>query len=176
MLKFDHNQHQVDECRQLSKKLGFDEFNLVETLRNSAPVFDQQGQLVHVMGNYQGETSFKILFHRKRTDTVLLEDITPDRIPKTKIVCETDRLKSIYVAANGDVSPCCYTGFYPHTYGHGQYHQAANAQLAPLMTKNNALEYSLREAIEWFDRIKQSWSRCSYEQGRLVICDDNCGS
>ena len=176
MLEFDHNRHQIDECQRLSKQLGFDDFNLVKTSRNSAPVFDRRGQLVHIMGDYRGETNFEILFHRKTTDTVLLEDITSNRVPKNGIACETKRLKSIYIAANGDVSPCCYTGFYPRTYGHGQYHQAANAQLTPLVTKNNALEFSLRETIEWFNEVEKSWSHRSYEQGRLIICDDNCGS
>jgi MoaA/NifB/PqqE/SkfB family radical SAM enzyme len=92
------------------------------------------------------------------------------------VQCETQRLGSIYIAANGDVSPCCFTGFYPRTYGRGQYHQAANAQLVPMINCNNALEHTIEECISWFNSIKQSWSIDTFEQGRLVICDDNCGT
>jgi len=176
MILFKHNQHQVSECRKMAEDLGFANFELVDDGRNSAPVFDHNGNLRHVMGDYRGQTQFEILFHCKKNDTVLLEDITVDRRPKKHISCETKILKSIYIAANGDVSPCCYTGFYPATYGHGQYHQAANAQLVPLIRKNNALEYSLKECIEWFSGIEDRWKEKEYVSGRLIICDDNCGS
>jgi hypothetical protein len=84
-------------------------------------------------------------------------------------------LKEIYIAATGEVYPCCWTGMSPNTFGHGQYHQAANAQLIPLIAKNNALEYELKDCIDWFNNIKQSWQIGNYHNGRLVICDDNCG-
>jgi MoaA/NifB/PqqE/SkfB family radical SAM enzyme len=175
MIEFDHNHHQIDDCRELSRQLGFAKFELLNDGRNTAPVFDRDGKLTHVLGNYIGEKSFEVLYHKKITDQILLEDITVNRTPAKCISCETKNLKSIYIAANGDVSPCCYTGFYPKTYGHGQYHQAANAQLVPLITKNNALEYTLSECIEWFKSVENAWKIDSYQQGRLVICDDVCG-
>jgi MoaA/NifB/PqqE/SkfB family radical SAM enzyme len=176
MIRFKHNQHQISDCKKLSTNLGFERFELIDSGRDSAPVFDQHGRLRHVMGDYDGETQFEILFYKKKNDTVLLEDITTDRAPKKSVQCETKRLGSIYIAANGDVSPCCYTGFFPKTYGHGQYHEAANSQLIPLIRKNNALEYPLAECIEWFSEIEKSWQKKEYANGRLVICDDNCGS
>jgi MoaA/NifB/PqqE/SkfB family radical SAM enzyme len=174
-IKFDHNKHQIEECRNLSKELGFVQFDLIETTRNSAPVFDKKGKLVHVLGNYTGSTNFEVLLYKKKTDLILLEDIVEDRMPKTKISCMAQELKEIYIAATGEVYPCCWTGMSPNTFGHGQYHQAANAQLIPLIAKNNALEYELKDCIDWFNNIKQSWQIGNYHNGRLVICDDNCG-
>jgi len=176
MIPFKHNLHQVDACREMSRSMGFKNFHLVDHGRNTAPVFDRHGNLTHVLGDFQGEREFKVLFHHKQTDDVLLQDIIVDRVPKKKIQCETQKLGSIYVAANGDVSPCCYMGFYPRTYGRGQYHQAANAQLLPLISKNNALEYTMQECIQWFHEIELAWKQSTYDRGRLVICDDNCGS
>jgi len=176
MIRFQHNDHQVDACKHLSQEMGFSEFRHICGGRDTAPVFDRYGNLTHVLGDYRGEREFKVLFHRKQTDSVLLEDIVNDRVPKKMVQCETQRLGSIYIAANGDVSPCCFTGFYPRTYGRGQYHQAANAQLVPMINCNNALEHTIEECISWFNSIKQSWSIDTFEQGRLVICDDNCGT
>jgi MoaA/NifB/PqqE/SkfB family radical SAM enzyme len=176
MIRFAHNQHQISECRALSQQLGFQEFALIHDGRDTGPVFDRQGQLVHVMGDYTGPTSFPMLFEKKRRDRVLLEDIVQERVPSKYISCEAQRMASIYVAANGDVSPCCYTGFYPRSYGHGQYHEAANQQLVPLLQENNALEFDLEHCIQWFHGIQSSWQHATYQQGRLVICDDNCGS
>lgn len=174
MIKFKHNLHQVDECRLLSKTIGFANFNLIDQGRDIAPVFDRNGNLTHTLGDYAGEREFKILFHKKVNDIVLLEDIVDNRIP-APIDCEVKKQRSIYIAANGDVSPCCYTGFYPQTYGAGQYHQAANAQLQSLIEKNNALTYTLAECIEWFSEVEKSWSIPTFEAGRLVICNDVCG-
>ncbi len=173
---FDHNRHQIDECKQLSQQLGFKEFKLVDDGRNTAPVFDKKGTLTHLLGDYTGETDFEKLIIRKKHDDVLLEDITPGRKPCSSVGCETQKYKSIYIAANGEVYPCCYTGFYPKSYGKGQYHQAANSQLIPLIKENNALYYSLEQCIQWFTMIEESWTKRKYEDGRLVICDDNCGS
>lgn len=175
MIEFDHNRHQIDACRGLSKKLGFAEFKIINDGRNTAPVFNGQGELTHVLGDYSGEKSFEVLFHKKTTNQILLEDIIIDRTPATNVSCKTKKLKSIYIAATGDVSPCCWTGFYPKTYGAGQYHEAANAQLIPLIAKNNALEYPLEECIKWFKSVENAWKNTNYTQGRLLICDDVCG-
>ena len=175
MIEFDHNLHQVDQCKRLSQTLGFKNFQLVNQGRNTAPVFNKQGKLTHVLGKYTGEKEFAVLFHKKINNTVLLEDIVKNRTPAT-IECTVKKQRSVYIAANGDVSPCCHTGFYPHAYGAGQYHQAANNQLKSIIKKNNALEYSLKECIEWFAEIEKTWSIPAFEQGRLVICNDVCGT
>lgn len=175
MIHFRHNKHQIDACRQMALDLGFSRFSLVGDGRDSAPVFDRNGNLVHVMGDYQGETDFKVLFHKKTHDEVLLEDIVTNRNPCQKVTCETQQLKSIYISSTGDVYPCCWVGLHPRTYGKGQYHQAANQQIKDILSENNALERPLKECIQWFDRVEQSWSIKDYQQGRLIICDDNCG-
>jgi hypothetical protein len=43
------------------------------------------------------------------------------------------------------------------------------------MHRYNALEYPLQECIQWFHGIQHSWQIKDYQQGRLVVCDDNCG-
>lgn len=174
MIRFDHNQHQIIECEKLSKLLGFKKFELIDQGRNTGPVYNKKGELVHVLGNYSGVTEFEILFHKKTTDLVLLEDISVTNKPNIK--CFTKEAKSIYISSTGDVYPCCYTGFSPKTYGHGEYHQAVNAQISPLIKNNNALTYSLKECIQWFNKVEKSWTIDTIENGRLVCCNDNCGS
>ncbi len=174
-IKFDHNIHQLEACRQLSKDLKFSNFQTVDHGRNIGPVFDKRGNHTHTIGSYSGSTEFKVLFHKKKTDEVLLEDIIDVRTPNKSVKCFSVTTRSIYIAANGDVSPCCWTGFHPKTFGHGEYHQALNAQLLPLISNNNALENSLETTIEWFENVKQQWNNKTFQEGRLVVCDDNCG-
>ena len=173
---FDHNQHQIQQCRELAEQLKFAHFEIINDGRNIGPVFDKHGQLTHVIGDYQGSTDFKTMFFKKKTDTVVLEDIIVDKKVKSTIACVAKITKSIYVTSIGEVYPCCFMGYYPRTYGQGEYHQAVNSQIARLMQNNNALDSSIKQCIEWFADVETSWKKSTYESGRLVVCDDNCGS
>jgi hypothetical protein len=66
-------------------------------------------------------------------------------------------------------------GFNPREYGHGNYHQAANAQVKSLLKNNNALENDLESCISWFTDVENSWKIPQFDQGRLIICNDVCG-
>jgi hypothetical protein len=173
MIEFDHNKHQRDQARTLSQELGFQEFRLVNHGRDQAPVYDTEGNLTHTIGQ-PAVTEFKVLFHSRKTDEVLLEDITPERTIKP-IRCQVQKNQSIYVSSTGDVYPCCFLGFNPREYGHGNYHQAANAQVKSILKSNNALENDLESCISWFTSVENSWKIPTFEQGRLVICNDVCG-
>ena len=175
MIRFKHNEHQIETCRGLSKEMGFEWFQTVDHGRNTGPVFDKNGKLTHILGDYQGPTEFQLVFHEYRSGPPLIENYRPDTANITGHSCETITKKSIYVAANGDVFPCCFTGMYPKTFGHSDYSQAINSQIAPLMHENNALEYPLKHCIEWFSSVKKSWEIEKHVDGRLLICDSVCG-
>ena len=174
MIDFDHNRHQQDQARQLSKEIGFQNFILEDHGRNQGPVFDKNKNLVHVMGN-PPETNFEMLWKTRTQDTVILEDVTPGRFPTT-ISCKVKKQKSLYITSVGEVYPCCFLVFSPKTYGHGNYHSAVNSQLTPLIGKNNALENSLADCISWFNKVVDTWKIPTFEQGRLIICNDVCGT
>lgn len=176
MILFDHNRHQIDSCRQLSQEMGFVDFLLINGSRDKAPVFNSTGQLTHTIGNYQGETNFKILFHKKQTDDLHADDLVDiNKVSDKTIDCEAKKSKSIYITASGDVFPCCYMGFYPHTFGRGQYYQPVNKQIQDLMYNNNALEIPLEDCIAWMSEVEDRWKLPTVNQGRLIICDDKCG-
>lgn len=171
MIKFDHNEHQIEECKKLSQDLGFENFQLIDDGRDTGVAVNKKGEVVNVIGNPQ-RINFEELLESKKNDEVLLEDINP---VKKNISCEVKKFKSLYVTSTGEVYPCCYTGFYPRTYGHGQYYQVVNKQLNEIIKPNNALERPLEECIEWFNDIEKSWSIDKFEDGRLVVCNDYCG-
>jgi len=171
MIEFDHNRHQIEECKQLSQRLGFAKFELINDGRNTGVAVNKKGEVVNILGTPQ-KINFNELLELKRNDEILLEDINPI---KKNISCEVKKSRSIYVTSTGEVYPCCYTGFYPRTYGHGQYYQVVNRQLNDIIKPNNALERPLEECIEWFNDIEKSWNIDKFEDGRLVICNDVCG-
>ena len=172
MIPFDHNQHQIEACQELSKQLGFSDFILTDQGRDTGVAVDKKGKVVNVLGKPK-KINFEQLLQSKKTDEVVLEDLNP--VVKN-ITCEVKKSKSIYVTSTGEVYPCCYTGFYPRTYGHGQYYEVVNQQLRDIIKPNNALETSLQESITWFDSVEESWNKSNFKQGRLLICNDVCRS
>jgi len=177
MIDFDHNRHQQDQARQLSKELGFVFFNLVDHGRNQGPVFDKNKNLIRKMGTlHHTQVNFEVQWKNRILDEVSLEDIL-DRQPPRPIKCQVKANKSLYITSTGEVYPCCYLGFSPKTYsiGKGTYHAPLNKQFRPLIGNNNALERPLADCISWFDKIVKSWDIPTFQQGRLIICNDSCG-
>lgn len=163
MIPFDHNRHQIDQARAISHELGFRNFIVTDYGRNSTPVFNKNGELTHVIGNATN-TSFSQMFTAIKNKNLRWIKNTPI---KDTIHCEAKYDNSIYVASTGDVYPCCHTG---HTV-----HNIKNRQIKDLTSENNALEYSLEHCIKWFDAIETSWEKSSWEQGRLITCNNTCG-
>jgi hypothetical protein len=174
MIKFDHNLHQIDQARAISKQLGFAQFRAETTKRSQAPVFGLDQQIKHTIGKPQ-QTTFAVAWKSRTQDEILLEDIVGQRTP-TPINCKVVAKKSLYISSTGHVYPCCWLGFNPKDYGHGNYHQAANAQFKHFVAENNALEHGIGHCIQWFNNIEQSWHKPSFESGRLIICNDMCGA
>lgn len=83
MLVFEHNQHQVDACEQLARKLGFKFFRAkVSRRHNEYPV-----QFLKQPAGWQ--------------DPVTLEG---------NIKCLALEENSLYISAKGTVHPCCWLG------------------------------------------------------------------
>lgn len=82
MLVYEHNQHQVDACRELAKQMGFVRFRTKVTNR-----FDER----------------PIEFLRPPAGH------TPQQA-KGKIECHALQERSVYVSASGMILPCCFFG------------------------------------------------------------------
>lgn len=174
MIKFNHNLHQIAECRSMSRALGFAHFDIVDHGRNLGPVFDKEGNHVHSIGQPMLYPNVVTLIDLRK-QSIHKQDHYSDKMHET-ITCETITKKTIYISAAGEVYPCCYLGFFPRTYGSDRYH--GNDQIKELMEniENNAKETPLRDCIEWFNRIEESWKKDSFESGKLWRCNHHCGS
>jgi MoaA/NifB/PqqE/SkfB family radical SAM enzyme len=175
-IEFDHNKHQIDQCRILSASLGFSRFSTVDHGRSNSKVYNKKGEYLYSMGSQidPRQQSISDIVHWTTVNSKNKEHYR-DSI-KSTITCDTKKNKMIYVAANGDVSPCCYLGFYPQTYETGL--MTGNDEIKLMLdgVTNNAREHSLRECIGWFNRVEESWKKESFESGRLWRCNHHCGS
>lgn len=172
MIKFNHNIHQIDTAKLLSKSLGFKKFELVDAGRNTTPVFTRDKKLSHIIGNYIGSTDYDTLYDQYQ-QYISDPDVTLKkvRIEEKSISCYSKKQQEIYIAANGEVYPCCWLGFYPLS----KQGNPSTFQLRPLINENNALEYGLEHAILWFNKIEKTWDKTVLE-GKIYTCNETCGT
>ena len=177
MIKFDHNQHQIESCREISKELGFKRFELVDQGRDYGPVFDRKGKFLYNIGSstlppkaqmsaralMEFRTNFKIFNLPKTYDTSLEPS------------CAAKERKSIYISAEGKVYPCCWLGHSPETYNYDLMGWT-NKQIRPIIEKNDLSLYDLETCISWFNKVEESWQKDSYKEGRVMRCDISCGT
>lgn len=169
---FDHNRHQEQACKDMSRVLGFRRFENIYDGRDRGPVYKRDGEFSHWLGPaQQSAPPIKDMLQSHvtwfRAETVDVPKDTAD----IKYNCQHKRAQEIYIAADGTVYPCCYLGFYP-----GQMTHPGNEQLLPLVHENNALEYGLEHSMAWFDAVEATWAKASISQGRLYQCVNSCGA
>ena len=172
MIKFDHNAHQIAKAELRSKEYGFNKFQLEDHGRNTGPVFNRDGKLVRTIGNYTGFTDIEdiIKFQSDPNKTYSHKPYTQELTHD----CFTKKENSIYIAADGRVYPCCYMAFNPLTYDQG-FNGFVNRQIKPLVKNNSLHEHDLETCITWFSSVESAWTKDSYENGRLIQCDQVCG-
>ena len=173
-IPFNHNRHQEQACRDLSKQLGFQHFDNIDEGRDRGPVYSRNGEFSHYLGD-----PYDVNNPRPDIKPLLESHITwfdantvkcdKDTQP-LNLICQHKRQEELYITADGHVFPCCFLGFYPDSMEH-----PGNKQLLPLIKENNALEYDLEHCMEWFDSIEATWAKNSIAEGRLYGCVNSCG-
>jgi sulfatase maturation enzyme AslB (radical SAM superfamily) len=111
-ITFQHNEHQLEQCRQLAKELGFESFHEKQTSRfigsKQFNVFDRGGKITHTLLP-PGEQ--KIAFIDRKT----VENYR-EVIKTATISCQIEDERSIYVDAQGHLWPCCFLASVPYQY------------------------------------------------------------
>ena len=180
MIRFDHNQHQIETCRAMASELGFMKFDLLDDGRNKGPVYNRDGDYIYRIGNDPAFSEYP-----KRVEVwkswVEAGAVPQNRLKEYKTIpikksvsCHSKNSQEIYITATGEVYPCCWLGFYPKVAFKYDW-QADNMILSDMVDNNNALNTSVEESIKWFNKVEASWNKQSYAEGRLFKCDEYCG-
>jgi hypothetical protein len=179
-IKFKHNEHQVEEARQLAEQYGFKMFtvkNSTRFLEPKFPVYDNQG-------------STKYYLEPPSDNRVIL--ITPSMIGKFKdwvdsaeINCYVQNNKELYFDAHKKVFPCCFLASAPYNYYNSQSEiSAIRTQIKKQYTelveslggidKLDLLKNNLRDIIdslEWQNSWEEYWT-----SKKLITCARTCGN
>lgn len=157
MLVFKHNESQVEECRTLSEKLGFNKFTAKHTSRfvdNKFHVLNEEGYTTHIL--YPTERSASII------------SLVQENLQSTEILCKAAKYKQIYVSADGTVSPCCWIDLkwqLPKQDNRIDYMDTIG--IFPNLN-NNSLETIFNS--KYFDQIESTWTNKP-----LLECSKQCG-
>jgi|TARA_R110000782_G_C14772805_1_gene409234 MoaA/NifB/PqqE/SkfB family radical SAM enzyme len=110
-IKFKHNMEQVEEARELSQQLGFDNFFTLDAGRNNMPAIQSDKSISHWIlppdENAQPQ-DFDV-------DAYLNMRYKPQNLGKS--TCKVSKIScehlggSVYVNSLGQLFPCCYHGF-----------------------------------------------------------------
>ena len=184
---FKHNEHQVEEARTLSEKMGFRQFRTKKTGRffsntklegkDSQEVWSRNG-----MVEYHLEKPENPEYHN---DSLVKEQALVEQfgsmqhyVDQTCVKCKVAEDKSLYISAEGLAFPCCWTAnqlyvwYWPHK----------KSEMWTLLDHDinnvSALVNPLESIINglYFKKIADSWSKPSITDGKLRVCAKTCGT
>lgn len=159
MLVFDHNKHQVDECRKLSEDLGFISFNAKHTSRfkeDKIHVLTRKGTTSHYIHPSEKSKNFTEKFQKYTIET------------NKEIHCKVAREKNLYINAHGNVFPCCWLdmdALSPISLSRVDY---LDRKLPIYSLKHQSLENIFN--TDYFQQIENTWIN-----NPLRECSKQCG-
>ena len=186
---FRHNEHQIDEAKALSEKMGFYKFNLKKTGRffsNTRTEVKSQQAVYNAEGEFEYflEMPLNPKYHN---GALAKEEVLAKKyghlenyLDQTIVSCKVEAEKSVYVSAEGYVFPCCWTAnqLYPWYLEKGSSQVWQIIRSLPEQEKGiSALRQPLPAIVEgdFFVKIEKSWSLPSTKLGKLKPCAKTCG-
>ncbi len=179
-LRFKHNEHQVEEAKQLAKKLNFSKFIMKDSSRflldANFPVVDKEGKTIyHLNPSQYSEIKF--------IDKKVIENYK-NIVKLTKVDCKVLRTKEIFITAQGHVLPCCwlasvaYQPSYPNdiiTPVKQEMLNQYNKMIDSLggLSKLDATKQTIQQIIESTE-YQSVWDNY-WNREKLITCVRSCG-
>jgi len=171
MTIFEHNKHQVNECRAMALQLGFNKFYARHSDRTIVPARDRNDRVTHWLLPATDspvpyiKKSSEVELRNKEADFkngFLIANGVHNAIPLPSLDnCDSLKRKQIYVGGNWSVSPCCFLGVMSFTQTGD--HRFENFQVAlkqagltmqDLVADNKTVRDIVDRGFDWiYDRI-----------------------
>ena len=176
---FGHNEHQVEEAKQMAKDIGFKHFKTKATSRQ----LDTERDYKKTSKSEIKSINISSVKNKKYATETLdhSEFIAPD----AKITCQAFKVRrDVYIAADGHVLPCCWVGkdfvinHYPGSYPLKKNDKDRDGMYAKLMespAKIDLNKYSFDEVFDSYvnsmDFFEEQWANKT-----ISICNQKCGN
>lgn len=198
-IKFKHNAHQVEEARELAKKMGFKKFVVKETARF---LDESQGEIVHTQlinaesrakkGTQADVNNFNLAnlesggqdtnVKKRFDDAVKAHGSFDNYVDECKIKCKVAEEANIFMDFQGHIWPCCWVGCLPYIYNENY---VPKQQILKLIDKygkgfNDTRTKTLDDILshQWFEAdLDASWQVSTKDASnpRLWTCGRTCG-
>lgn len=194
---FKHNEHQVEQAKDLSKKIGFKVFQIKKTSRFFKNLYEKDNELdstileygKHPVYNSDGSIKYYIELpsneiYRNNAEDKFFEAINKygnidNYLDNVKIDCDAIKSGGIFISATGEVFPCCTV-----------YQQVCYKTIHDVNDKNELNEYNLYikdnlsafdSSIEdivkgyFFKQLFKSFKCKNLVEGKPKSCSRACG-
>jgi MoaA/NifB/PqqE/SkfB family radical SAM enzyme len=149
---FKHNQHQIQEAKELSKKLGFDHFQLEHSDR-------WLGEKELMPDEQFVDTSYK-----QSQEILVNPNFTTKMSPKC--LKDGEPQNSLYIDAEGDFYPCCWMGSYHYKY---------KSIFSPKKKRMfNIKDNTITNILEWHE-VKEFFNSTKQFTSAHECCKIKCG-
>jgi len=196
-LVFEHNQHQVEEARQLASKLGFHfaekrpmGFGEYQGKQQGMNVYKRDGTFDYTIYpvNFTGERSnipsdYKIDFKHAMVEPVPeLTEFSRNLAKSSGIRCKSldQYVQEIYVSATGHLLPCCFLGGvfgqFSSTYSRWQFNKKVQEMGKDKLDLRKNSIYEILMGPYFGPFFLDGWKAKTVEEGRLLYCVETCGS
>ena len=160
MILFEHNEHQIHQCRQMSEDLGFNEFDTMYS--------DRFSYVDHTDIN-----SRRLIYTIKPAKTRYNSTTTKtkDRHKTKGVSCMSMNKNHVFIYADGTVWPCCYLG------GITSWGKTAHTKIETSMIRKHVAPSESIRHEKLTDIIKtKGWHTWSWvTEGKLPTCRLYCG-
>lgn len=187
-IAFRHNEHQVDEAREVARQLGFHRFILKRTKRffdsaagsliDRTPVHSLTGELEYYLEPPENP-SYQIPVNGPWNEHTS-KGAYSTHLLSTPIDCRAVHEGMVYVSAEGMVLPCCWLGnLYPREFPKKR--PEVWSLIERLPEKKDSLDgvrHGLRSVVEgpFFQQlIPERWAPADQMADRLLVCARICG-
>lgn len=188
---FAHNEHQVEEARNLSKVMGFKEFNVKKTgrffsntklkVKQKKPILNSKGEVTHTL-EMPEDPRYQNKALQKEQDIISRYGSMVDYLNATQVKCQALDTRSIYISADGHAFPCCWLGNQMYVwYKKPEEGEVWNMihQLPGKADDLSAIKNELQSVIEgpFFQKlVPNSWSCPTIGEGKSWVCSKTCGT
>lgn len=188
---FEHNQHQVEEARELSKKMGFYQFAHKETVRQFHPDNGKHENLKET--ELEGNLYKRSKKHKEERKIFALPEIDEykpemlrDGYKEKPISCRSAEKSQLFLTCDERIIPCCHTQeffhikeYHPELKEDKRYQKYRNYEIDSFYRQFGVLS-DLNENT--FDEIVDSYTEAypylefMWQKRKMARCNKKCGS
>ena len=183
---FEHNEHQVEEAKAVSERMGCERFQSKKTARFFSSA-KSKGKESHQSVNRKGKETQKLSKPKdekninsalkKEKELIAKHGSMEHYYDSTPINCKVAGPGNLYISAEGIVLPCCWVGSRMYKWWHKDPKVEQVWQFLDRANNVNAKEVGLEKAINsgLMQDIESSWNINGVNNGKLKVCAEKCG-